>query len=52
MEDKKMKKTYIPPMMETEVITGLTLLQKTSGDGVTGIMDDDWPLIQRFWLLG
>lgn len=41
MEDREMKKTYIPPMMETEVITGLTLLQKTSGDGVKGIMNDD-----------
>ena len=40
MEDKKMKKTYIPPMIENESITGLTLLQKASGNGVTGIMND------------
>ena len=40
MEDRKMKKTYFPPKIETEVITGLTLLQKVSGGGVTGIMDD------------
>lgn len=39
MECKKMKKTYSPPKIETEVITGLTLLEKVS-DSVKGVIDN------------
>ena len=35
-----MKKTYFPPKIEIEVITGLTLLNKVSGGYVKGMMND------------